>query len=150
MSLSWGRFDTRTLVLIPIAIAINIVLGQTVAAVLKVPIYLDSIGTVLVGVLAGPLPGLVTGLVSNLLWTYVLPAPFHSDFAAPFAVLDTMLGREDGSLTFPAPFLGVGTDVELWVSLAAGDFLVKLLLAALLLAPYGALRRVLADRFATA
>ena len=62
MGFSWGRFDTRTIVLIPIAIAINIVLGQTVATVLKVPIYLDSIGTILVGVLAGPIPGLVTGL----------------------------------------------------------------------------------------
>ena len=82
--MSWGRFDTRTIVLIPIAIAINIVLGQTVAAVLKVPIYLDSIGTVLVGVLAGPIPGLVTGVLTNLIWQYVLPAPFHSDFAGPF------------------------------------------------------------------
>ena len=91
-SFSWGRFDTRTLVLIPIAIAINIVLGQTVASVLKVPIYLDSIGTVLVGVLAGPIPGLVTGVVTNLLWTYVLPAPFHSDFAAPFAVVAAWIG----------------------------------------------------------
>ncbi len=92
MGFSWGRFDTRTIVLIPIAIAINIVLGQTVGAVLKVPIYLDSIGTVLVGVLAGPIPGLVTGLVSNLLWTYVLPAPFHSDFAAPFAIVAAWIG----------------------------------------------------------
>ncbi len=91
-SFSWGRFDTRTLVLIPIAIAINIVLGQTVASVLKVPVYLDSIGTVLVGVLAGPIPGLVTGVVTNLLWTYVLPAPFHSDFAAPFAVVAAWIG----------------------------------------------------------
>jgi ECF transporter, substrate-specific component len=90
--MSWGRFDTRTIVLIPIAIAINIVLGQTVAAVLKVPIYLDSIGTILVGVLAGPLPGLVTGLLANLVWTYVLPAPFHSDFAAPFAVVAAWIG----------------------------------------------------------
>ena len=90
--MSWGRFDTRTLVLIPIAIAINIVLGQTVASVLKVPIYLDSIGTVLVGVLAGPIPGLVTGLVTNLLWTYVLPPPFHSDYAAPFAVVAAFIG----------------------------------------------------------
>jgi hypothetical protein len=92
MGFSWGRFDTRTLVLIPIAIAINIVLGQTVASVLKVPIYMDSIGTVLVGVLAGPIPGLVTGVVTNLLWTYVLPAPFHSDFAAPFAVVAAWIG----------------------------------------------------------
>jgi energy-coupling factor transport system substrate-specific component len=92
MGFSWGRFDTRTLVLMPIAIAINIVLGQTIASVLKVPIYLDSIGTVLVGVLAGPIPGLVTGLLSNLLWTYVLPAPFHSDYAAPFAVVAAFIG----------------------------------------------------------
>ena len=62
--MSWGRFDTRTIVLIPIAIAINIVLGQTVGTALKVPIYLDSIGTILVGVLAGPIPGLVTGLLT--------------------------------------------------------------------------------------
>lgn len=90
--MSWGSFDTRTIVLIPIAIAINIVLGQTVSAVLKVPIYLDSIGTVLVGVLAGPIPGLVTGVLSNLLWTYVLPAPFHSDYAAPFAHVAAFIG----------------------------------------------------------
>ena len=73
---------------------------------------------------------------------------FSLAFAAPFAMLDTMSGRADGSLAFPAPFLGVGPEVELWVSLAAGDFLVKLVLAGLLLAPYGALRQVLADRFA--
>jgi hypothetical protein len=96
MGFSWGRFDTRTLVLMPIAIAINIVLGQTIAAVLKIPIYLDSIGTVLVGVLAGPIPGLLTGLLSNLLWTYVLPAPFHNDFAAPFAVTAAFIGFFSG------------------------------------------------------
>ncbi|HYH92585.1 MAG TPA: hypothetical protein VD763_05440 [Candidatus Saccharimonadales bacterium] len=90
--MSWGRFDTRTIVLIPIAIAINIVLGQTVASVLKVPIYLDSIGTVLVGVLAGPIPGLVTGVLTNLIWTYVLPAPFHSDYAAPFSIVAAWIG----------------------------------------------------------
>ncbi len=66
--MSWGRFDTRTIVLIPIAIAINIVLGQTVGAALKIPIYLDSIGTILVGVLAGPIAGALTGALSNLIW----------------------------------------------------------------------------------
>jgi hypothetical protein len=94
--MSWGRFDTRTIVLIPIAIAINIVLGQTVAAGLKVPIYLDSIGTVLVGVLAGPIPGLVTGILANLIWQYVLPAPFHSDFAGPFFIVAAWIGFFSG------------------------------------------------------
>lgn len=96
MSFSWGRFDTRTIVLIPIAIAINIVLGQTVAAALKIPIYLDSIGTILVGVLAGPIPGLVTGLLANLIWTYVLPAPLQSPYAAPFAVVAAEIGFLSG------------------------------------------------------
>ena len=73
-----SQFDTRTIVLIPIAIAINIILGQTVAAALKMPIYLDSIGTILVGVLAGPIAGALTGGLANLIWTYVLPPPFHS------------------------------------------------------------------------
>lgn len=86
------QFDTRTIVLIPIAIAINIVLGQTVAAALKVPIYLDSIGTILVGVLAGPIAGAVTGGLANLIWTYVLPAPFHSDYAAPFFIVAVEIG----------------------------------------------------------
>jgi energy-coupling factor transport system substrate-specific component len=94
--MSWGRFDTRTIVLIPIAIAINIVLGQTVGAALKIPIYLDSIGTILVGVVAGPIPGLATGLLSNLIWGYVLPAPFHSDFAAPFAPVAAEIGFLSG------------------------------------------------------
>jgi energy-coupling factor transport system substrate-specific component len=94
--MSWGRFDTRTIVLIPIAIAINIVLGQTVGSVLKIPIYLDSIGTILVGVLAGPIPGLVTGLLANLIWTYVLPPPLQSPYAAPFAVVAAEIGFLSG------------------------------------------------------
>ncbi len=87
-----SQFDTRTIVLIPIAIAINIILGQTVAAALKVPVYLDSIGTILVGVLAGPLAGALTGGLANLIWTYVLPAPFHSDYAAPFFIVAVEIG----------------------------------------------------------
>lgn len=86
---------------------------------------------------------LFSSLVSSALDTLIF---FSLAFAVPFAALDTVLGREDGSLPFPAPFLGVGPEVELWVSLAAGDFLVKLVLAGVLLAPYGALRRLLADR----
>ena len=87
-----SQFDTRTIVLIPIAIAINIILGQTVAAALKVPVYLDSIGTILVGVIAGPIAGAVTGGLANLIWTYVLPAPFHSDYAAPFFIVAVEIG----------------------------------------------------------
>ncbi len=60
-------FSTMTLVLIPVAIAINIVIGQIVV-LLKLPVYLDSIGTVLVAVLAGPWAGALTGTLSNIIW----------------------------------------------------------------------------------
>ena len=88
-----SQFDTRTIVLIPIAIAINIVLGQTVGNALKIPLYLDSIGTILVGALAGPIPGALTGLLANLIWTFVLAGtPFGSAFAWPFAIVAAEIG----------------------------------------------------------
>jgi len=94
------QFDTRTIVLIPIAIAINIVLGQAVSAALKIPVYLDSIGTILVGALAVPIPGAITGLLANLLWTYVVPPPFQSAYAAPFAVVAAVIGLMAGGFAF--------------------------------------------------
>ena len=86
------QFTTRTLILMPVAIALNIILGQTVAAALKIPIYLDSIGTILVGVLAGPLAGAATGFLANLLWAYVIPPPFQYPPAAAFAIVAAVIG----------------------------------------------------------
>jgi len=62
-----NNFNTQTWVLIPIAIAINIVVGQIVL-LLKLPVFLDSIGTVLVAVLCGPWAGALTGALSNVIW----------------------------------------------------------------------------------
>jgi vacuolar-type H+-ATPase subunit I/STV1 len=88
-----SQFNTRTIVLMPIAIAINIVLGQTVSAALKIPVYLDSIGTILVGALAGPIPGALTGLLANLIWTFVLAGtPLGSPYAWPFAIVAAEIG----------------------------------------------------------
>jgi len=85
-----AQFSTRVIALIPVAIAINIVLGYLVQTVLKLPIYLDSIGTILVGVLAGPLAGLVTGAASNLIWQY---APvIGGGTIGPFAITAAVIG----------------------------------------------------------
>src|SRR5881398_1977154 len=84
------QFSTRVIVLMPVAIAINIVLGYTVQSVLKLPIYLDSIGTILVGVLAGPIPGALTGILSNLIWQY---APgIGGGTIGPFAITAGVIG----------------------------------------------------------
>lgn len=86
------QFTTRVIVLMPVAIAINIVLGATVQQALKLPIYLDSIGTILVGVLAGPLAGALTGILSNLIWGYLLPAPIGTSTIGPFAITAGVIG----------------------------------------------------------
>jgi energy-coupling factor transport system substrate-specific component len=99
------QFDTRTIVLIPLAIAINVVLGQTVASALKVPVYLDSIGTILVGVLAGPFAGAATGLLSNLAWTFLFAGtPFGSPFAWPFAIVAAEIGLLAGIFGYAGVF----------------------------------------------
>jgi hypothetical protein len=87
--------STTVISLLPVAIAINIAVGSLVYA-LRLPIYLDSIGTVLVGVLAGPWAGALTGLLSNLIWS-ILPIPGGagpiSAFFAPVAgVIGLMAG----------------------------------------------------------
>ena len=85
-----GQFSTRVITLMPVAIAINIVLGVTVQQVLKLPIYLDSIGTILVGVLAGPFAGALTGILSNLIWQY---APgIGGGTIGPFAITAAVIG----------------------------------------------------------
>ena len=86
------QFTTRVIVMMPVAIAINIVLGASVQQGLKLPIYLDSIGTILVGVLAGPLPGALTGILSNLIWGYLIPAPIGSTTIGPFAITAGVIG----------------------------------------------------------
>lgn len=84
------EFSTRTLVLIPIAIAINIVVGQLVYFS-KLPIYLDSIGTVLVSALVGPWAGAVTGALANLLWG-VVPPPLQNATLPPFFYVAAVIG----------------------------------------------------------
>jgi energy-coupling factor transport system substrate-specific component len=84
------QFSTRVIALMPVAIAINIVLGYTVQTVFKLPIYLDSIGTIFVGVLAGPIAGALTGILSNLIWQY---APgIGGGTIGPFAVVAGVIG----------------------------------------------------------
>lgn len=87
--------STATISLLPVAIAVNIAVGAIVVA-LRLPIYLDSIGTVLVGVLAGPWAGALTGLLANLIWS-ILPIPGGAGptiaFFAPVAgVIGLMAG----------------------------------------------------------
>ncbi len=85
-------FTTLTIVLMAVGIAINIAVGQLNYAVLKLPVYLDSIGTILVGVLAGPWVGAATGLLANLIWGLTgLNVPYM-----PFMLVAAVIGMLAG------------------------------------------------------
>lgn len=87
--------STAVLTLIPVAIAINIAVGSLTVA-LRLPVYLDSIGTILVGALAGPWAGALTGLLANLIWSF-LPVPGGSGpVAAFFAPVAAAIGLMAG------------------------------------------------------
>jgi energy-coupling factor transport system substrate-specific component len=90
-----GGLNSTALALIPLAIAINIAIGQLVT-VLKLPVYLDSIGTVLVGALLGPWVALLTGALSNIIWTLLginPPAIWFAPVAAVIGVIAGFAGR---------------------------------------------------------
>jgi energy-coupling factor transport system substrate-specific component len=54
-------FTTRACVLILAGVGISVV-GETLVTVLRLSIFLDTIGTILVALLAGPWVGALTGL----------------------------------------------------------------------------------------
>lgn len=85
-------FTTITLTLIPVAIVLNIVVGQ-IAGALNLPVFLDSIGTMLVALLAGPWVAGLTGLLSNLIWGLI-----SSPTAAAFAPVAMVIGLVAGLL----------------------------------------------------
>ena len=52
-----SRMATRVLTMMALCIGINYV-GGTIALWLRLPVYLDSIGTIFAGALLGPIPGM--------------------------------------------------------------------------------------------
>lgn len=92
------RLPLTTVVLIPSAIALNIVMGQ-IAALVGIPLYLDSIGTVLVAALAGPAAGVATGVLGSVVWGLTF-APV----AAAFAVVAALVGALAGFLARAGAF----------------------------------------------
>lgn len=60
------KIKTLELCIMALGIAINFI-GGTAALALRLPIYLDTIGTIMIGALLGPFYGMITGLTSGLI-----------------------------------------------------------------------------------
>ena len=86
------------LVIIAIGIAINIV-GGTLASALKLPIFLDAIGTMLAAVLLGPWLGALTGLLSN-----VFQGIFTNPMTIPFGLVNAVIGLIVGFIAMKRGF----------------------------------------------
>ena len=85
-------FSLMVILLIPVAIAINIVGGQ-MTSMLKIPVDLDMIGVILVGALAGPIPAAVTGVLTNLINGVMDPSWL------PYAFCSFFIGLTSGLLS---------------------------------------------------
>lgn len=85
-----NAISSRTLVLIVMSIAVNMIGGQLIS-MLKLPIFFDSIGTMLCALLAGPWAALFTGLLTNLLWG-LLSGPIAAAFAPVAMVIGLSCG----------------------------------------------------------
>ena len=75
------EFPLMSLLLIPIGIALNFVIGA-LAKALNLPIFLDSVGTILAAVLGGPIVGAVTGFLGVLSISAFAPAAVVWSFQA--------------------------------------------------------------------
>lgn len=88
------NFNTATLVLIPAAIGINY-LGKLFAGVLKLPLWLDSIGTCLAAVLAGPIAGAICGAANNIIYGLTM-----DPISTVYALTNIAIGLAVGILAY--------------------------------------------------
>jgi energy-coupling factor transport system substrate-specific component len=79
------NLNKLTIFLIPIGIAINVVGGQ-LALLLKLPVLLDCIGTIVVGALCGTWPGVLVGLGCGLINSISAPN------LLPYTVIGMLFG----------------------------------------------------------
>ena len=100
-------FTMLALLLIPIAVAVNFVGGQ-IASGLKLPFYLDTIGTILVAMLCGPWVGAVAGLVTNLVMGIANP------IYIPFAIVNVAVGLVTGFCARKGGFTLLGGIASYW------------------------------------
>lgn len=84
------QFTTLTWVLIPVAVGINVV-GGALTNTLRIPLFLDMIGTILLAILAGPLVAVVGGILTNVVLT-VVRSPTMLPFAATSAAIGLVAG----------------------------------------------------------
>lgn len=118
--------NIRRICLVAMAVAVNVAGGQ-IALLLRLPVYLDSIGTILVGALLGPLYGMLPnllsgiclGLTTDIYSLYFAPAGMAVGLMAGL-VFDKMAVK--GRWIFPAAFFVTLPGTVISALISAGLF----------------------------
>lgn len=104
-----AQFTTKSLVLIPIAVGINLV-GGTLCSMLKLPLFLDTVGTLVVATLSGPWVAALTGLITNV-FLAIVANPVN----LPYAIVSVLVGLTAGYLAKAGLFNKVWGVVVVWL-----------------------------------
>lgn len=88
------KLNTASIALIPAAVAINYI-GKLFAETLKLPLWLDSIGTIFAGILGGPILGALSGLINNIIYGLTL-----SPASAVYGIASIGIGVASGLLSY--------------------------------------------------
>jgi energy-coupling factor transport system substrate-specific component len=93
-----------------LAVCINLIGGQ-IALMFRLPIYLDSIGTMLIGALCGPLYGMLPNLLSGMI--FGMTTDVYSLYYAPVGMIVGLMSglvwkkRSAGAWWLPLAALGI-------------------------------------------
>lgn len=77
---------TMGVVLIPVAVGINLV-GHFLCQALRLPIFLDVLGTILAGILGGIWAGALTGLITNIVEAMIISPTW-----LPYFIVNVLCG----------------------------------------------------------
>ena len=88
-------FSISTVLMILIGLAINVLLAQ-LATFFKVPLFLDSIGTIFCAAVGGFLPGIAVGFISNLINSISDPITrYYGILSILIAISTTLLSKNN-------------------------------------------------------
>jgi energy-coupling factor transport system substrate-specific component len=109
-------FTTEAWVLIPIGVGINIVVGSIVQT-LRLPLFLDTMGTMLVALLAGPWVAAIAGVLTNVVLGFTVGPQL-----IPFALVNVAIALTIGYLAQRGWFR-IRSTTGYWRLVAAGAIL---------------------------
>lgn len=107
-----AQFSTKSLVLIPIAVGINLI-GGTLSSTLKLPLFLDMIGTTVIACLSGPWVAALCGLLTNVFLSLVANPVY-----LPYALSSVLCGLVVGYMVKAGLFKKIWGVILVWLACA--------------------------------